>query len=103
MVSRVDDAGRLAYGGKRHLERNGDRLMILGDILPDWVFHEVLSFGDLVMSVGIAAVFANLLNPDRRPRRWGTPRAANSGPAHWPPASGRARHPARPPPATRLD
>src|SRR5258708_40233478 len=101
MVSRVDDAGRLAYGGKRHLERNGDRLMILGDILPDWVFHEVLSFGDLVMSVGIAAVFANLLNPDRRPRRGGARRAANSGAAHWRLAPGGAGPHARPPRATR--
>ena len=56
IVSRVDEAGRLSYGGKRHLERGSDRLRILGDVLPDWVFHEVLSFGDLVMSVGIAAV-----------------------------------------------
>jgi len=43
--------------------------MVLSDILPDWVFHEVLSFGDLVLSMGIAAVVVNLLRPPTRHRR----------------------------------
>jgi hypothetical protein len=62
-VARPDQIATLHFGGKRHLERLGDRLTELGDILPDWVFHEVLSFGDLIMAAGIAAVFVNLLRP----------------------------------------
>jgi hypothetical protein len=65
-MARADEIPKLGFGGKRHLERPSDRLTGLGDILPDYVFHEVLSFGDLVMAVGIAAVFTNLLRPQRR-------------------------------------
>jgi hypothetical protein len=58
----------LSFGGKRHLATASDHLMVLSDIVPDPVFHEVLSFGDLAMSVGIAAVVVNLLRPPRRRR-----------------------------------
>jgi hypothetical protein len=61
IVRRSDEIARLRFGGKRHLERPGDHLILLSDIIPDWLFHEVLSFGDLVMSVGIAALIAHLL------------------------------------------
>jgi hypothetical protein len=66
IVRHSNEIGRLRFGGKRHLEGPDDRLTFLGDVLPDWVFHEVLSFGDLVMAVGIAAVCSNLLRPARR-------------------------------------
>jgi hypothetical protein len=56
------------FGGKRHLAGPDDHVVFLGDTLPDWVFHEVLSFGDLTMSVGIAAVICNLLLPPNRRR-----------------------------------
>ena len=56
------------FGGKRHLAGPEDHVVFLGDTLPDWVFHEVLSFGDLTMSVGIAAVICNLLLPPKRRR-----------------------------------
>jgi hypothetical protein len=65
-VARPDEIATLGFGGKRHLEGRSDHLKALGDILPDWVFHEVLSFGDLVMAVGIADVFVHLLRPPRR-------------------------------------
>ncbi|HVF31789.1 MAG TPA: DUF5317 family protein [Acidimicrobiales bacterium] len=50
----------LDFGAKRHLETDDDRLTFLGDIIPVPVAEEVLSFGDLAMSVGVAAVLANL-------------------------------------------
>jgi len=78
IVKRADQVAHLSFGGKRHLERPSDRLTGLADILPDWVFHEVLSFGDLVMSVGIAAVCANLL---RRPRGGATQAEVQPAPA----------------------
>lgn len=56
----------LEFGEKRHLETSRDRITFLGDIVPVPVAREVLSFGDLVMSVGVAAVLANLL----RVRQW---------------------------------
>jgi hypothetical protein len=54
------------FSGKWHLAGPRDHLLVLSDIVPDWVFHEVLSFGDIVMAVGIAALLANMLRPTRR-------------------------------------
>ncbi len=56
----------IEFGSKRHLERRDDRLTFLGDIIPVAVGPgEVLSFGDLVMAVGIADVIVHLMR--RRP------------------------------------
>ena len=60
-----DDIATLEFGNKRHLETSEDRLTWLGDIIPVPAAREVLSFGDLVMSVGIADVLVHLLR--RRP------------------------------------
>jgi hypothetical protein len=57
----------LEFGSKRHLETDDDRLTVLGDIIPVPVAEEVLSFGDLAMSVGVAAVLVNLLRRRRGP------------------------------------
>jgi hypothetical protein len=59
----------LDFGSKRHLKTDDDRLTWLGDVIPVPVATEVLSFGDLVMAVGIADVLAHLL------RRKATPTA----------------------------
>lgn len=50
-------------GRKQHLERPSDRLVALGDILPVRPLREVVSFGDVVMAVGVADVAAHLLRP----------------------------------------
>lgn len=60
------EVAALHLRGKHHLERRDDRLMAISDILPDPLFHEVLSFGDLILSVGVADVIAHLLRPPRR-------------------------------------
>jgi hypothetical protein len=60
-----DEVANLDFGGKRHLEGPNDHLRWLGDIIPDWLLHEVMSFGDLVMGVGIAALACHLLQPPR--------------------------------------
>lgn len=57
----------LEFGSKRHLETDDDRLTVLGDIIPVPLAEEVLSFGDLAMSVGVAAVLVNLLRRRRGP------------------------------------
>jgi hypothetical protein len=69
----VADAGEiplLDFGNKRHLAGPTDDVRLLDDRLPDWVSHQVLSVGDLVITVGVAAIVAGLLeDPRRRPRR----------------------------------
>jgi hypothetical protein len=60
----IDD---IDFGTKRHLEEPDDRLMFLGDIIPVPVLEEVLSFGDLVLAVGVADVLASLMGSRRRP------------------------------------
>jgi hypothetical protein len=55
------DVPNLDIGGKRHLAHAGDHLRALDDTIPDPVTHEVVSFGDLVIAVGIAAVISGLL------------------------------------------
>jgi hypothetical protein len=93
-VARPDEIPTLGFGGKRHLEGPADRLKPLGDVLPDWVFHEVLSFGDLVMAVGIADVFVHLL---RTPRRRASPRHSSDWAKPADPADG-STDPGRPAP-----
>ena len=65
-IAEHEEVAGLEFGAKRHLEREGDRLTILGDIVPVPGFREVLSFGDLAMSVGVAAVLANLVRVRQR-------------------------------------
>lgn len=60
-----DQIPALDFGPKRHLETPDDRLTFLGDIIPVPLAEEVLSFGDLAMSVGVATVLAGLLRKRR--------------------------------------
>ncbi len=60
IVDRAEIAD-LDFGAKRHLETEDDQLMLLGDIIPVPLAEEVLSFGDLAMSVGVATVLMTLL------------------------------------------
>lgn len=71
--SELDD---LHFGSKRHLEDDDDRFMVLADIIPVPVAEEVLSFGDLVMSVGVATVLVGLMR-----RRSGVSRRSPEAPA----------------------
>ena len=61
-----EEVPQLEFGAKRHLEDGDDRLTFLGDIVPVPGVREVLSFGDLAMSVGVAAVLANLMRTRQR-------------------------------------
>lgn len=65
-IATHDEVPSLEFGAKRHLETDDDRLTFLADIIPVPVAREVLSFGDLAMSVGVAAVLANLLRARQR-------------------------------------
>ena len=56
----------LGYGHRHHRERPGDRLAFLADIIPIPEFHEVVSFGDLILAVGVADTAAHLTHAGRR-------------------------------------
>jgi hypothetical protein len=64
-IAERDEVASLDFGSKRHLEDDDDRLTFLGDLIPVPFAREVLSYGDLAMSVGVAAVLANLLRTRR--------------------------------------
>jgi hypothetical protein len=62
----ADDADlrHIHLQAKHHYERPSDRLLALADILPVAPLREVLSVGDVVMSLGIAMVMASLLRKE---------------------------------------
>src|SRR3954452_19455394 len=65
--SRVDT---VQTDDKHHLQRPSDRLTALADTIPVRPLREVVSFGDVVMAVGVADVLAHLLRrPSARARR----------------------------------
>jgi hypothetical protein len=61
------EAEGFAFNSKWHLETEEDRLTFLGDIIPVPGAREVLSFGDLVMAVGVADVIVHLMRKPRAP------------------------------------
>lgn len=60
------ELGRINLNGHRHIERRSDRLIVLDDRLPLRLTSQVLSFGDLVITVGVADVVAHLARRRRR-------------------------------------
>jgi hypothetical protein len=69
---------------KHHVEDKDSTLMALADIIPVRPFRQVLSFGDLIVGVGMADLLAHLV---RGPRRRREPvRAQTSSIAHTAPA-----------------
>ena len=65
-VAELDEVHDLDLGAKRHLERPSDRLTALSDIVPVRPLNEVLSIGDIILSVGVADVIVHLMRPPRR-------------------------------------
>lgn len=59
-VVRADELASTAFDGPRHLESGSDRLAVLGDVLPVPITREVLSFGDLIVLVGVADALREL-------------------------------------------
>jgi hypothetical protein len=75
VASGVVDEVELAstsFSGPRHLETSGDRLAVLGDVLPIPLAGEVLSFGDLIVLAGAADAVRELAR--RRHPAWATAR-----------------------------
>ncbi|HEV8296299.1 MAG TPA: DUF5317 family protein [Acidimicrobiales bacterium] len=55
-----DELDRVHIHGAQRLERAGDHITWLGDVLPVRETRQVLSFGDLLILAGVADVAANL-------------------------------------------
>jgi hypothetical protein len=67
---------------KHHLETPDDDVMFLADIIPVKPLRQVLSFGDLILSVGVADLLVHLLLPvGGRPRRRRRGASADAEPA----------------------
>lgn len=63
-VVSADEVPAVALDGPRHLERPGDVLHGLGDIIP--AHGRVLSFGDLIITIAMVDVIANVVRRQRR-------------------------------------
>lgn len=63
-----EDIPAIEFDPKHHLETGDDRFTALADIIPVPPLREVLSFGDLVMSFGVANVLFRMLKPRGRHR-----------------------------------
>jgi hypothetical protein len=89
-LATADEVDRVEISGVQRLERDGDRLLFLGDVIPLPETNQVLSFGDLIILAGLADVAANLLLGRRRATA-----AKTARPAPPPPTEPPAREPVR--------
>lgn len=91
-VVAASDITTLGLRGARHLERPGDRLTVLGDIIP--MRGQVVSYGDLIIAVATVDVVMHLARRQRRRHAsisiaspahdWGTaPRAVPSSASQY--------------------
>jgi hypothetical protein len=76
IAENMDMVDFVELGGKQRLEQPGDLLTGLGDIIPVRPFHQVLSFGDIIVAVGTADVIAHLMRRRRARLRTAAPSAA---------------------------
>lgn len=74
-----DEIDDFDFNSKWHLETEDDQLTFLGDIIPVPGAREVLSFGDLIMAVGVADVIVHLMRPARALRRREQEASASTG------------------------
>jgi hypothetical protein len=58
-----EEVARIDVGSRRHLERDDDVLVPLGDVIPLAPLREVVSVGDLVLAAGLGTVVFRLLRP----------------------------------------
>jgi hypothetical protein len=67
-IVEADALDRAQVTGARHLLRPDDRATFLADIVPVPIVRQVVSFGDLIVLVGVADAVANQLCRRRRRR-----------------------------------
>ena len=54
------------YVSLHHVQRSSDRLLILGDVVPISPIGEIVTFGDLILAVGLVDVIVHLMRPSKR-------------------------------------
>jgi hypothetical protein len=57
------EVAAIDVGSRRHLERDDDVLVVLGDVIPVAPLREVVSVGDVVLAAGLGIVAFRLLRP----------------------------------------
>jgi hypothetical protein len=64
-LATVADEPAINYGYRHHQQRPSDKLLFLSDIIPIPVqpLQQVVSFGDLILAIGVAATVAHLVQP----------------------------------------
>jgi len=56
------------YPALHHVQRSSDKLLILGDVVPISPIGEIVTFGDLILAVGLVDVIVHLMRPAKRRR-----------------------------------
>ena len=56
------------FAALHHTQRSSDKLLILGDVVPISPIGEVVTFGDLILAVGLVDVIVHLMRPPKRRR-----------------------------------
>jgi len=56
------------YVALHHEQRSSDKLLILGDVVPISPIGEIVTFGDLILAVGLVDVIVHLMRPAKRRR-----------------------------------
>jgi len=82
-IAGPEDLDGLSLGAKRHLERPSDRLTSIADVFAVSPVPEVLSFGDIVLDVGLANVIVHLMRPARRRHAVRSHRPSVAGGGWW--------------------
>jgi hypothetical protein len=54
------------YPALHHVQRSSDKLLIIGDVVPISPIGEVVTFGDLILAVGLVDVIIHLMRPPKR-------------------------------------
>jgi hypothetical protein len=54
------------FAALHHTQRSSDKLLILGDVVPISPIGEIVTFGDLIIAVGLVDVIVHLMRPKRR-------------------------------------
>ncbi len=55
-----------AFAALQHDQRSSDRLLIIGDVIPVAPLNEIVSFGDIILAIGLIDVLVHLMRPARK-------------------------------------
>lgn len=83
-IIQPDEIGRVTLAGSRQLSDDSTLLSTLGDTIPLRPTRQVISYGDLILMIGLADVLANAMTRRRRRRHHHFGAIATTKPdQHW--------------------